>query len=122
MKTILCLLLFCVSCFSQEITITQPTKVATVDVAFHFTMPESDEYVKTSKLVESMAPATILWMWGDDSRKFDYFPFAKGRDVRHTYKPGRYTALVSVIDSRNRLIRQSAITFNVTNSLAVPVE
>lgn len=116
MKKIVWLLLV-VPCFAQEITITQPAKVATVEVAFHYTMPD-DPFVKTSAVVPSMAPTTILWMWGDDQRKFEYFPFAKGQDARHVYKPGKYTVLVSVIDAKNRLIRQDALSFIVSESLA----
>ena len=103
---------------SQEITITQPANIDVVRVSFHYALPDSDEFVKASKVVPTMAPTTILWMWGDTDKSYEYFPYAKGQDVKHTYKAGEYTVVVSVIDAKNRLIRQTRMRFKV---VAYPV-
>jgi len=111
---------FSLASAAQEITITGPHQAESLDVSLHYSLTVNDEFAKNAKLYPDMAPTTILWMWNDgpEGKAFTYYPYAKGLDVRHTYKKGEYTVIVSVIDRKNRLIRQDRIHFKV---LASPI-
>lgn len=129
MKTLFAsLLLFSACCFAQSKDFTVSTELdatvaSGVSVSLTYTLPADDPVWQAMVTDPKQAPAHIAWHWGDEApgahqRNFSEGAHAATNKATHTYKPGRYSVMVTVTDVKNRLVKQDSIQIKVS----LPVE
>ena len=94
-------------------TVTQPQPDGSVLVRFAYA-PDPKTFI-TSPTNPLMQPHDVVWLWGDEepgarSKNYSIYDYAHGMNTVHQFKPGKYSVTVSIVDIKNRLVKQSYCT------------
>lgn len=122
-KVLFTLFFFVVVSFAQEFKVVSSQFFHPTTVNFTYTLPVDDPtvspLVKAAEHDPVMAPAKIIWFWGDEVqgakiRSFTEYAWKDGQKVSHLYtRPGIYGVTVVIVDAKNRSIRQAGFGFKL---------
>lgn len=96
-----------------------------VDVKVSYAFPDDDPFIIAAKMNPALAPATIIWFWGDEemgakTKNFTQVPWVKGQVLSHIFKKtGKYSITVIINDSKNRNIKQATVKITIGSPVIV---
>lgn len=127
--TILAVLLFASCCFAQDpknLTASSEFDAAVgkgVKIEFSYAIPADDPLLKNAAMFPAQTPTRIQWHWGDEAesagkKNYSEAVHASVNKMTHVYKPGNYTMVVTITDTKGRLVIQDSMRIKVS----LPVE